>query len=418
MVRSLDRQASQRASQPRPTSIPTSATTQTPSSSAAPLGTSSPLRRSSRTATRESARIVRTAQRAPPPPRGSRPRTIQRSWATGQEGQTGSDISSSSGQRQRVSMPPVSQGSSNLSSTTSGPSSSTGSPLRRRVGALTLPQRQDTNWSNYALSSTGFSGSSAQASTDGPTSHSAALSSLHNFFNRELYGRTHESASSRHDHRNLGKSTKLFRPTEVLSVAFHHSEEARCKVNMFEKLPTEILCTILEYVVEPRENKPAASDDGDGPKAGNPLQYWYLDKDRSLLRLVCRSWNQTILAMAREINVTLGSDESMNALLRSVAERKSHGTSSHLPSTQRSGNHTGNGSNMSASTAGLRAASRSTRMLRRSPRLLVSSGSLSSSSMPVPRSSSEWDWPFRHSTTTGSSKVLVFDIQSICRVAR
>ncbi|KAF9981212.1 hypothetical protein BGZ65_004199 [Modicella reniformis] len=86
---------------------------------------------------------------------------------------------------------------------------------------------------------------------------------------------------------------------------------------MFEKLPTEIICTILEYVVEPREEKPAANDDGDGPKVGNSLQYWYLDLDRSLLRLVCRSWNQTILAMAREINVTLGSDESMNALLQS-----------------------------------------------------------------------------------------------------
>ncbi|KAF9154131.1 hypothetical protein BG015_001765 [Linnemannia schmuckeri] len=99
--------------------------------------------------------------------------------------------------------------------------------------------------------------------------------------------------------------------TIACSIAFHNSERVRARVNLFEKVPTEVLCVILGWVVEPVGEKMSATDDGDGSRIGNPLLYWYLNPDRTLLRLVCRSWNQTIVAMAREINVKLGSDESM-----------------------------------------------------------------------------------------------------------
>ncbi|KAF9408357.1 hypothetical protein BGZ94_002342 [Podila epigama] len=55
-------------------------------------------------------------------------------------------------------------------------------------------------------------------------------------------------------------------------------------------------------------------DDGDGPKAGNPMFYWYRDQSRIQLRLVCRTWNQIILAMAKELHVEMGVDESLKTL--------------------------------------------------------------------------------------------------------
>lgn len=299
---------------------------------------------------------------------------------------------------------PVSQGSSSIAAaaaaaaTASGPSSTTSSSVRRRVGALTLPQRPDTTWNTFSSSSTSLSGLSAQGSTEGLSNHSAALSSLHNYINRELFGRTHHPNSMRQDQRTLARGPKSFKISEAISDAFHHSERARCQANMFEKLPTEILCTILVYVVEPRDIRPAANDDGDGPKAGNPLQYWYLDRDRCLLRLVCRSWNQTILAMAREINVTLGSDESMNTLLQSLAERKNHGVPPHP--LLRASNSTGNATGTRTSTG-----RRHPSMARRSPRLSGTSTSLSSI---LGRSSSEWDLsPLQQYVLKGGSKNVV-----------
>ncbi|KAG0073071.1 hypothetical protein BGZ89_012138 [Linnemannia elongata] len=110
--------------------------------------------------------------------------------------------------------------------------------------------------------------------------------------------------------------------TIASSIAFHNSERACARVNLFEKIPTEVLCVILGWVVEPMGEKMSATDDGDGLRIGNPLLYWHLNPDRTLLRLVCRSWNQTIVAMAREIHVKLGSDESMVKLLETEERRR------------------------------------------------------------------------------------------------
>ncbi|KAG9064692.1 hypothetical protein KI688_002951 [Linnemannia hyalina] len=110
--------------------------------------------------------------------------------------------------------------------------------------------------------------------------------------------------------------------TIACSIAFHNSERARARVNLFETVPTEVLCVILGWVVEPIGKKMSATDDGDGLRIGNPLLYWHLNPDRTLLRLVCRSWNQTIVFMAREIHVKLGSDESMVKLLETEERRR------------------------------------------------------------------------------------------------
>jgi hypothetical protein len=110
--------------------------------------------------------------------------------------------------------------------------------------------------------------------------------------------------------------------TIACSITFHNSERARARVNLFEKIPTEVLCVILGWVVEPIGEKMSATDDGDGLRIGNPLLYWHLNPDRTLLRLVCRTWNQTIVAMAREIHVKLGSDESMVKLLEAEERRQ------------------------------------------------------------------------------------------------
>jgi hypothetical protein len=107
------------------------------------------------------------------------------------------------------------------------------------------------------------------------------------------------------------------------SHVFHSDEHTRARGNMFERIPTEVLCVILGWVVEPIGDKMVYTDDGDGPSIGNPLLYWHLDPDRTLLRLVCRSWNRTIVAMAREVHVKLGSDESMARLLENEERHRS-----------------------------------------------------------------------------------------------
>ncbi|KAF9095174.1 hypothetical protein BGX23_000950 [Mortierella sp. AD031] len=131
--------------------------------------------------------------------------------------------------------------------------------------------------------------------------------------------------------------------TVALSHAFHDDTHVRAQSNMFEKLPTEVVCAILAWVVEPSNDKMTASDDGDGARAGNPLLYWYSDPDRTLLRLVCRSWNQTILAMAREIHVRLGTDESMANFLDDEERLRTSPTPSTrattLPERIRGGQH-------------------------------------------------------------------------------
>jgi len=411
MVRSLDRQAPQRASQPRSSgsivSIPMSPSTEAsiPASSSH-LPPPSSLRRSSRTAAREANRPSRIQSSLPPPqPRRPRPRASQ-AWSPRQSGNntssnTTTGMSTASRRRISAASMPGGVGSSSSIATTSHSSNSAAAPVRRRVGALTLPA-----WSNsYSHSSNGmsYSGSSTQATVDNSVSHTDALSSLHSFFSRELHGIALESTSSSRQDQKAPKRAKTFKHAEAQSDAFHHSDRARCKANMFEKLPTEILCTILEYVVQSRDDKPTANDDGDGPKVGNPLQYWYMDKDRCLLRLVCRSWNQTILAMAREINIALGADESMNALLQLIASNKSHGTSSQPSGAQRTSHIVGNGGSSATNTRPA-AESRTTRMPRRSQRLQGSSASLSASSMPVPpfsRLSTDWEWSF----STLSSRV-------------
>ncbi|KAG0366100.1 hypothetical protein BGZ54_005817 [Gamsiella multidivaricata] len=207
--------------------------------------------------------------------------------------------------------------------------------------------------------------------------------------------------------------------------AFHHNISARSEVNMFEQLPTEILCTVLEYVVEPGEDRLSASDDGDGPKAGNSLQYWYLDPNRSLLRLVCRSWNQTILAMAREMNIKLSADESMKTLLDSVAANNKsasfvkdtttqHRSASTAQSSsyQRSGAPESSGNSNSNNPTRRATAGGSSRTLRRSARLREASAANSlarsdapSSSTPSSHSRSTVDWTFPYSATDSGSRL-------------
>ncbi|KAF9925814.1 hypothetical protein FBU30_004463 [Linnemannia zychae] len=121
---------------------------------------------------------------------------------------------------------------------------------------------------------------------------------------------------------NSPSKKKASDETIASDLAFHNSQRARNQRNLFERVPTEILCAILGWVVEPIGKKMAATDDGDGPTIGNPLLYWHIHPDRTLLRLVCRTWNQTIIAMAREIHIKLGSDESMARLLENEESRR------------------------------------------------------------------------------------------------
>ncbi|KAF9901945.1 hypothetical protein EC991_005462 [Linnemannia zychae] len=149
------------------------------------------------------------------------------------------------------------------------------------------------------------------------TSSSAPSSSAYQGSSTTATATTSAAIASNSNKTNTGDTLrkKASDGTIASSLAFHNSERARVGVNMFERIPTEVLCVILGWVVEPIGDKMVSTNDGDGPSIGNPLFYWYLDPDRTLLRLVCRSWNHTIVAMARDIHVKLGSDESMARLL-------------------------------------------------------------------------------------------------------
>ncbi|KAF9102539.1 hypothetical protein BGX27_010965 [Mortierella sp. AM989] len=203
------------------------------------------------------------------------------------------------------------------------------------------------------------------------------------------------------------------------SYAFHNSAQARCDICMFETLPMEILCTILEYVIMPWSEEMAANDDGDGPRTGSSLRYWYLDPNRSLLRLVCHTWNITILAMAREINIELGADESMASLLESVAAEKKIATATTASATTTNTAHPGvytladlflfnpgltdliNNSSSRNTTP----ANRNSRTLRRSARLLEASSSSSTSPSAAASAASTPSRPrATASTSTGSAR--------------
>ncbi|KAF8980628.1 hypothetical protein BGZ46_003941 [Entomortierella lignicola] len=181
-------------------------------------------------------------------------------------------------------------------------------------------------------------------------------------------------------------STSTWRLAKEESDAFHHSAVARCSRCMFDTLPIEILCSILEYVILPRTEEMSVNDDGDGPKAGSSLRYWYLDPNRSLLRLVCRNWNLTILAMAREIFIELGSDESMASLLDSVAaERRAAATARLRASSSQRLPTNDTPFDLSLYSSGVHSPAstgRALRTLRRSARLLEALGSSPSTSSP------------------------------------
>lgn len=172
----------------------------------------------------------------------------------------------------------------------------------------------------YAQQANFHSGTRATRSVLSPSSASSSSSSRTTLFSATFQGSNLTASSDSNVNSNKASSKGSMRKkasdeTIACSIAFHNSERARARVNLFEKIPTEVLCVILGWVVEPIGEKMSAADDGDGFRIGNPLLYWHLNPDRTLLRLVCRIWNQTIVAMAREIHVKLGSDESMVKLL-------------------------------------------------------------------------------------------------------
>ncbi|KAG0272927.1 hypothetical protein BGZ95_011282 [Linnemannia exigua] len=180
--------------------------------------------------------------------------------------------------------------------------------LHAQEANFLLGNRPANTFLSTSSSSTSTATASSSSTHQGPsttlTTSSAAASNISSTYTR---GTPRKKASDE---------------TIVCSLAFHNSERARARVNLFEKVPTEVLCVILGWVVQPIGDKMVATDDGDGPRIGNPLLYWHLDPDRTLLRLVCRSWNHTIVAMARDIHIKLGPDESMDKLLEIEIRRR------------------------------------------------------------------------------------------------
>lgn len=173
----------------------------------------------------------------------------------------------------------------------------------------------------YAQEANLRSGSRSTSSILTPSSSSSPSSSRTTPLSTTLQGSSINTDTNKAGNRGSMRK-KASDETITFSIAFHNSERARARANLFEKIPTEVLCVILGWVVEPIGEKMSATDDGDGLRIGNPLLYWHLNPDRTLLRLVCRSWNQTIVAMAREIHVKLGSDESMLKLLEAEERRR------------------------------------------------------------------------------------------------
>ncbi|KAF9389679.1 hypothetical protein CPB97_010863 [Podila verticillata] len=111
---------------------------------------------------------------------------------------------------------------------------------------------------------------------------------------------------------NGSNSRLTFKKRTLTDHLRNHSTGA--SVNLFEKLPVEIVCIILEMTAALPAEPYADGDDGDGPKVGNPIFYWHTDPARVTLSLVCRSWNQVVLSMAREVHVEIGADESLKTL--------------------------------------------------------------------------------------------------------
>lgn len=173
----------------------------------------------------------------------------------------------------------------------------------------------------YAQEANLRSGSRSTSSVLSPSSSSSPSLSQATPFSATIQGSSTNTENNKAGNRGSMRK-KASDETIASSIAFHNSERACARVNLFEKIPTEVLCVILGWVVEPMGEKMSATDDGDGLRIGNPLLYWHLNPDRTLLRLVCRSWNQTIVAMAREIHVKLGSDESMVKLLETEERRR------------------------------------------------------------------------------------------------
>ncbi|KAF9171923.1 hypothetical protein BGX20_006673 [Mortierella sp. AD010] len=144
----------------------------------------------------------------------------------------------------------------------------------------------------------------------------------------------------------------------------------------------------MDYVVTPWTEDMAENDDGDGPRVGNSLRYWYTDFNRSLLRLVCRTWNLTILSMAREINVELGSDESMASLSESVAAERRSATTTQTRASQHLPFSSASSSFWSSSDSGVRLH----RTLRRSARLFEASTSVPASAASRPTSNPSYSY--------------------------
>ncbi|KAG0032786.1 hypothetical protein BGZ81_010071 [Podila clonocystis] len=106
-------------------------------------------------------------------------------------------------------------------------------------------------------------------------------------------------------------------------------------INWFEKLPVEVVCIILEMTAALPPEPYADGDDGDGPKVGNPIFCWHSDPARVTLRLVCRSWNQIILSMAREVHVEIGADESLKTMKTNEEARNRRMVTASSPSNGR-----------------------------------------------------------------------------------
>lgn len=149
----------------------------------------------------------------------------------------------------------------------------------------------------------------------------------------------------------------------------------KASINWFEKLPVEVVCIILEMTVALPPEPYADGDDGDGPKIGNPIFYWHTDPTRVTLRLVCRSWNQIILSMARDVHVEIGADESLKTMKASEEAR-----SRRIATTSSSNRGRGNKANQSDRNMNLGSPSIADPTVRRSVRIAATSMSSTSNS--------------------------------------
>ncbi|KAG0339514.1 hypothetical protein BG000_001942 [Podila horticola] len=149
----------------------------------------------------------------------------------------------------------------------------------------------------------------------------------------------------------------------------------QASINWFEKLPVEVVCIVLEMTVALPPEPYADGDDGDGPKVGNPIFYWHTDPTRVTLRLVCRSWNQIILSMARDVHVEIGADESLKTMKASEEARNRR-----IATTSSSNRGRGNNANQSDRNMNLGSPSIADPTVRRSVRIAATSMSSTSNS--------------------------------------